>query len=105
MRCLSDKSRLNGLSLPEVVRAWEHVTTDLSATLTYNGRKLKPGPLMSAVALAYCRTLSARQQFEMAKWGLQELERIARSENYEGNDDNNLLSQRKKTKAVAKKKP
>lgn len=73
-RSLSPNQRLQGFSLPEVVRDFERTCLDLSEFESFNGRKLKPGPLLNAIAIAFYETLSEAYQLKMASYGLRRLE-------------------------------
>lgn len=74
MRSLSTSHRLQGFSLPEILRQWEGTCINLGAGVTVNGRKLKPGPMLNALVLAFIHDLSPEQQWDLARKGVERLE-------------------------------
>lgn len=76
MKKLSQDHRLQGFSLPEIIREWSRLTLDLAeAGVEDRGRKLKPGVLLNAVVLYYMRQMGPQMRLDIARWGLEELER------------------------------
>lgn len=75
MRNLTAKYRLNGHSIPEVTSGLEGACAELNSILRFNGRKLKPGPLLNAIVLQFIN-MSGEQQREFAKTGLRRLEAL-----------------------------
>lgn len=53
MRRFTTTYRLQGLSIPEIAGEFEETTVRLGRTHNFNGRKLKPGPLLNALVLRF----------------------------------------------------
>ena len=75
MRNLSAKYRLGGHSIPEATSGLEGACAELNSILRFNGRKLKPGPLLTALVIQFA-SLSGEQQRDFAKQGLRRLEAL-----------------------------
>jgi hypothetical protein len=74
-RSLSSNHRLQGFSLPEVVGDFEQESIRLSRSMTVNGRRLKPGPLINALVIEFL-SLPADSRTVMAARGLAKLEHM-----------------------------
>lgn len=55
MRAFQKNARIQSDSTPEIQRAWEMVALALSGETKFQGRKLRPGPLLSALVLWFTR--------------------------------------------------
>jgi hypothetical protein len=53
MRPLTSDNRLQALSVPEITEAFEDAAVAISRVHEFNGRKLKPGPLLNAIVLRF----------------------------------------------------
>lgn len=76
MRTVSEKSKLNGLSLPEIKKAWRQAALDLGSDpeITEAARgALREGNLLNAFTI-WCCLQSPAQRKEIAKFGLRALE-------------------------------
>jgi len=75
MRSLTPKYRLVGFTLPEVVRALSGSCAELQYEVKLNGRKLKEGPMISALILAFV-DMPPKEQKEFVKKGVAKLEAL-----------------------------
>lgn len=73
MRQLGKARRLQADSDPEVVRDFARAAIDLEGVLRFNGRVLKPGPLLNALAVWWLSRDEA-ERLEIAREGLTLLE-------------------------------
>lgn len=55
MRSFTSTYRLQGLSVPEIAGEFEEATLRVGRRFQFNGKKLKPGPLLNAIVLWYLR--------------------------------------------------
>ncbi len=87
MNPLSHGSRLQGLSTPGIVAAWERLIVDLAEEgYDFNDRKLKPGPAVNAVILHFLEKTDAAEKRRVMGWGLARLEEILREQKPEEKD-------------------
>ena len=70
---LRQSYRLQGYSLESIVRAYEVGAVETASTLMLHGRKLKPGPLLSAIVLEWL-AMPLDKRTEFARKGVAKLE-------------------------------
>jgi hypothetical protein len=75
MRQLGKRRRLQADSDIEVVRSFNRCALDLEGDLQFNGRLLKPGPLLNALALWWVSRPEAERR-DIAQDGLSRLEAV-----------------------------
>lgn len=75
MRSLTYKHRLQAQSVPEITEEIERLTMIHSRKFRFKNRRLKPGPVMNALAAVFI-DLSAEEQEQILRRGLDRLEGI-----------------------------
>jgi len=73
MKKFSKSYRLQSDSVAEITRAFEEATFKLSETLKFDGRKLRPGPLLNAIAVHFLHMSEADRE-EFGRFALAQLE-------------------------------